>query len=249
MNLLRSVLVTSAIAVGLAVPAVSSAAACSAFDLNAINSAFDNLYPNSPGDLDTTNVTFRGSPADGCAGLYDGNNSGNATSIAQVQALISGMGWGAGYSSEIKSDGGGATGGAAHGINWTVSYSAGAGTWQLAYSADPNTSIQLDLLAIFKQSNGWAAWWFNDEQFVTDGSGAGTYEIEWCSGNPAAQPSTNWFDCSGTGLSHLSVYLGDPHELVPCTNGDCGQAPVPGSLALLGVGLAGLGYQFRRRPL
>lgn len=247
MSVLRTVLAASALAAGLMLPAVSSAAACSAFDLTSVNSNYDSLYPGSPGDLDTADVTFRGSPADACAGLYHGNNVGNATSIAQVQALIANMGWGTDYSSAITSNGGGTAGGEAHGIEWTVSYDDG--TWRLAYSADPDATIQLDVVAIFKQSQGWAAWWFDDESFVTDGSGNGTYEIEWCSGNPSAQPNRGWFDCSGTDLSHLSVYFGDPQTLDQCTNGECGQTPVPGSLALLGIGLAGLGYRFRRSSL
>lgn len=232
---LRAFAVAAGALIALGLPGLASAATCSAYNLQGVNASYDALYPGSPGDLSTSNVTFRGGNADGCSGVYDGNDND-----VQVAALISGMGWGSGYSmTEVKSDGGGASTATVFGIDWSVSYNAGS--WTLAYQADPNLAITLDFVLVLKQSQGWAAWWFDGENFQTDGSGQGTYTVEWCSGQPGASS----FGCSGIGLSHMTLYFGDAVDY--CPNGDCNETPVPGSLALLGLGLAGLAYRLRRK--
>ncbi len=209
---------------GFAEPVV--AASCSAD-----SSGGDALLAGSPGDLDTSDMTFRGNPADGCSGLYVGNNS-----AAEVRAVALQLGSMLDpLQPELKADGAGMTGAALYdGILWTLSYqtSPEPDTWTLSYSSDPGLVRSYDLVAALKQATGWAVWRFADEVFATDGAGGGTFFIDWCKGS-----RNMTFDCSSDALSHMSVHFSPTSR----------QVPEPGPLLLVGAVMAFLLVSAQRR--
>lgn len=188
-------------------------------------------------DLATGDVTF--TPAGGsslnatdCSGLYVGNDS-----LAHVEAVAVVGDWGSGWAGPIKDpdDNTLAGTGSFGGIDFVLS-GVGSGVWTLTYNADPDVALTMDMVIALKQGNYWAAYYFDDALFDTAAaSGAGTYTIEWCT---SSGPNADRFGCSGTGISHMSIYFADPGTT---------RVPLPGSVALLAGGLLGLALVRRGR--
>ena len=194
-------------------------------------SGSDVLLAGSPGDLDTSDMAFRSSHADGCSGLYQGNNS-----TAEVAAVALGLGTALDpLQPELKAEAAGTVASVLYdGINWKLSYttSSDPNSWSLSYTAGPDVSKTYDVIAVVKQATGWAVFRFAEELFTTDGNGAGTFFIDWCKGSQNAS-----FACSSDALSHMSIYLASSGV----------EIPAPASLPLMLIGLAGLGWRLRSR--
>lgn len=183
-------------------------------------------------------VTFRGLASDDCTGNLGNkvnlNGQGGALSV-NAPVLFSSFGgnWGA----ELKDDSPGtnANGSTSYlGFDWTVATDAGtAGNWLLTLANPNNLSlpVTLDLMVLLKGGTSSNAYLFDNETFSTTGANTGTFSIKFTNGG------TNI-----PNLSHLSLFLreGRPDENIPTI-------PEPGTLALLGMGVMGMGMKWRRK--
>jgi hypothetical protein len=189
--------------------------------------------------LSRDNVTFRSIASDGCYGVVSGNDSLNVLNGVGGGSALFGGGWQA----SVTDGGSDATLFGYLGLNWTLSapQTLQSGNWTLTIADPPPISlpVAVDMLVVLKGGSNWAGYYFDDEAFTISGSSAGTFNINFLN-NGGQIP----------GLSHMTLYLRPGTPPPPCQPGDpnCGgTVPEPGTIALLGFGLAGMALVRRRR--
>ena len=179
--------------------------------------------------LDTTNVTFRLSPSDDCAGVFSGNVNDvgdfNTASAGGPAGGVFGGGW------DVTLDEGGSVtiDGVTFGL--TADTNTTEGSWLLTFEAASATTIVQDLAVALKASNAWAVYLFDNESFTTTGSGEGTFKISF-ENNGGQIPD----------LSHMIIAFRDGDGITP-------PVPEPTTAMLLGSGLVALVVGSRRHLL
>jgi len=188
------------------------------------------------GGLEVGDVTFRGASSDGCGGIFNGNDSLTEVNLGANNLLFGGTSW----TDYLKDDAPGdpSQGNASFfGVNWTLGVESGTdGAWTLTV-ADPlpaDLPVTIDFLAVLKGSDTWAAYFFDDETFSVEGSSDGAFTMRLEAGN----------NMSIADISHLTLYAraGTPPPPPPT-----GNVPEPNTMALLGLGIFGIGFMGRRK--
>ena len=200
-------------------------------------SAFATSCPSAPGTgFSLEDVTFRTYASDDCTpNLGNQVNLTGAGGALSVNSPVLFPGFGGNWGAELKDDISVAGSASINylGFTWTLAANAGtAGDWLLKLENPLNTAlpISLDLMVLLKGATSSNAYLFDNEVFSVVGNNPGTFSIKFLN-NGGNIPT----------LSHMTVFMrpGTFDDTIPTI-------PEPGTLALLGLGVMGMGIRWRR---
>lgn len=189
-----------------------------------------------PDGLDVNQMTFNSNNADDCFGVVIGNEPKTNGSLTDGFNDLN-LTWGTDWTFLAKDDDPGdpLNGvGSFGGFQFTLAADAGTtGSWTLTGvdlngdGTPPDFPVFFDFVGMLKASDRYALWFFDDAKVEANNNG--TFTINFVNNGG------NFPD-----LSHMNLYIregDDPGQ----------QIPEPGTLALLGLGLAGLSALRRRK--
>ncbi len=176
-----------------------------------------------PDGLDVTDVTFNGTNATDCNGVFTG------------QATASTLGFD-GFTAVASADAGGSGTGSFGGENFTLSVTTGSngslGTWSLAWDGVTGP-ITIDLVAVVQTATTFASYFFDNLVLsVSPGSGNGDWVINYLVNENLPL------------LSSFSLYARDFRSttVTPPPSTDVVE---PGTLALFALAILALGFAWR----